>query len=442
MAKLALVARFPEFADIIAMCYVDNCFIGCSSVAEGNLKAHMAKEIFSTIDMNLREYYCNNMEILRDFSERSLSDNHLQKILGLPWNALLDVITWTIQYKTLPTKKITKRVAARILSSLFDPTGILIPAILPGRLFLQKLWDYPYQWNDELLPDHQVELAEIIAALQGEQLSLPRAIVHRSPGETITLVLFSDASSRAYATVAYLRVENEFGVSVHQIKANFKLVPLRGKERFTIPKVELLGLYLSGKLALFLFDKLELTFDSVHFFGDNTATLAWLSKPPREGVFVRNRLQFLTETFSFFASKGLPCHVHYVESKVNPADRATRGLSGAELAADHVWLRGPDQLLTPPVSWPVFQPRVVDSPDLSEAIHPVVLSEDSFPLEPIAVELEVEPQPAKPLDGLSRALLPRFGSPLPRCSRFGMPRNSCQPSRSNASPSSGLFFKQ
>jgi hypothetical protein len=40
-----------------------------------------------------------------------------------------------------------------ITASIFDPLGLLSPAVIAYKMFLQKLWQDRLQW-DELLPSH------------------------------------------------------------------------------------------------------------------------------------------------------------------------------------------------------------------------------------------------------------------------------------------------
>ncbi|CAJ0570784.1 unnamed protein product, partial [Mesorhabditis spiculigera] len=254
---------------------------------------------------------------------------------------------------------------------LYDPSGILIPVIIRSRIFMQQLWKFYSKWSDELGPEHQLEFEKLFSELQDEVLQLPRAIAFRADNESITLALFSDASNNAYACVAYLRVQSNSKVYVHHIRANFKLVPLHHRDRFTTPKVELLGMYLSAKSARFLVAKLDLAISSVHFHCDNTAVLGWLRNPPTKvGPFVRNRLRYIHETVSLFAAQGLISDFHYVATKENPADVATRGCTGRELVTDSNWLHGPPSLEQDPQSWPPFSSQPPPEPNDDLALAP------------------------------------------------------------------------
>ena len=47
----------------------------------------------------------------------------------------------------------TKRGVLANTASIFDPLGLLSPAVIAYKIFLQKLWQDKLQW-DKLLPAH------------------------------------------------------------------------------------------------------------------------------------------------------------------------------------------------------------------------------------------------------------------------------------------------
>ena len=74
------------------------------------------------------------------------------------------------------------------------------------------------------------------------------------------------------------------------------------------------------------------------FWTDSKVVLGYINnEAKRFHIFVANRVQQIREYTS-------PSQWHYIESKANPADDASRGLSAQDLISDPRWLSGPNFL--------------------------------------------------------------------------------------------------
>ena len=83
-------------------------------------------------------------------------------------------------------------------------------------------------------------------------------------------------------------------------------------------------------------------------FTDSKVVLSWLAKPPSTWTtFVRNRVAKIIPVLAF-------SQWSYVNTKTNPADLATRGLSVAKFLSARLWFSDPDFLSTSE-----FTPRIV-----------------------------------------------------------------------------------
>ena len=75
-----------------------------------------------------------------------------QNVLGLEWDPRLD------QLQIVPSEKLmneaswrfSKRNALALISSLFDPLGLLSPLSITGRIFMQSLWKLKINWDEPL----------------------------------------------------------------------------------------------------------------------------------------------------------------------------------------------------------------------------------------------------------------------------------------------------
>ena len=92
--------------------------------------------------------------------------------LGLLRNPTIDnfqVKNNTTQVQPTNFTASTKRKVLATTESIFDPLGLLSPAVIAYKIFLQKLWQDKLQW-DELLPAHlQQEIHKQLQQSQGQQ---------------------------------------------------------------------------------------------------------------------------------------------------------------------------------------------------------------------------------------------------------------------------------
>ena len=63
------------------------------------------------------------------------------------WDTTKDMIISSVQMKKAP---FTKRRIAKTTSSIFDPSGFLIPFILMAKLLLQELWQLGCSRDEEV----------------------------------------------------------------------------------------------------------------------------------------------------------------------------------------------------------------------------------------------------------------------------------------------------
>ena len=114
-----------------------------------------------------------------------------------------------------------------------------------------------------------------------------------------------------------------------------------------IPRLELTAATVSVKMGAFLCKELDnVDIESIRYYTNSMTVLRYLNnKKKRFPVFVSIRVRLIhdfTETSQW----------RYIDTKNNPADLASRGMKGNELAGKNVWLAGPEFLAKPEVDWP------------------------------------------------------------------------------------------
>ncbi|KAK6028779.1 hypothetical protein OSTOST_05133, partial [Ostertagia ostertagi] len=68
-------------------------------------------------------------------------------------------------------------------------------------------------------------------------------------------------------------------------------------------------------------------------------------------TFVANRVKKIRTVLNTFADSKVITAFHYINTDLNPADCATRGLSAREIS-EHIWWKGPPHICLPPSQWP------------------------------------------------------------------------------------------
>ena len=170
------------------------------------------------------------------------------KILGVTWDYIQDALTFNIGDVShhMESSEPTKRNVVSMTARFFDPLGVVSPVTVPFKMFFQRLCERGVGWDTPLTGDLLREWDK----LQGmESLVLPRCYFNEVSDRprSIRLIGFCDASTKAYAAVVYLRIEDDTQVCVRFIAAKTHVVPLGG---MTIPRLELLSALLLSKLIV------------------------------------------------------------------------------------------------------------------------------------------------------------------------------------------------
>ena len=127
--------------------------------------------------------------------------------------------------------------------------------------------------------------------------------------KSIELHSFSDASISGYGQCSYVRMVNDQQkVHCSLVMAKSRVTPLKP---VTVPRLELTAAVVSTKISAFLQKELK--------YGCVKVVLGYISnKARRFHTFVANRVQGIRDHTS-------PDKWHYIDTKDNPADDASRG---------------------------------------------------------------------------------------------------------------------
>ena len=233
----------------------------------------------------------------------------------------------------------------RALMSVFDPLGFLAPFTVRAKILLQDVWRRGTGWDEQLHEDEQDTWVKWVAEMSSAATCrIPRCYFFKDKLlQRCELHTFCDASEKAYATVAYLRVSyNDGSTEVKLIRSKSLVAPLKPR---SIPRLELQAALIGARLAKTIVSEHNLQIDEQVFWTDSKTVLCWLKSDPRNyQVFVANRLGELDELTN-------PDQWRWVPTKENPADDATKD-NPLDFSQTSRWINGPSFLVMESNHWP------------------------------------------------------------------------------------------
>ena len=142
-------------------------------------------------------------------------------------------------------------------------------------------------WDEEVNQEFRRRVEEVLKGFSGgNHFRVNRWLGVRPPLQEYTRVLlhvFTDASSRAYASVAYLCVADaEEKVTVNLIASKYRRAPPSGE---TTTRLELLGALLEARFLKSLRKEYKGFFktDAEFLWRDSSVALAWINQRPKRG---------------------------------------------------------------------------------------------------------------------------------------------------------------
>ncbi|GFW59835.1 uncharacterized protein TNCV_4719261 [Trichonephila clavipes] len=180
-----------------------------------------------------------------DEHKESLNTLIASKVLGVGWNEKSDTFYFdSSDLGTFLSKRMnTKRYLLQAAGRLFDPVGFIGPYTIRIKCLIQEIWCLGLDWDDKLPKQVEISWNKWCNEIHYlSEIKIPRYYFQNflpSNATTIQLYCFSDASKRAYGTVAYLRIElNDGNIISSFVASKGRVAPLK---TLSIPRLELMG---------------------------------------------------------------------------------------------------------------------------------------------------------------------------------------------------------
>ncbi len=358
-------ASFPSAADtIIHSTLVDDSLDSRPTVQQAAQLLHQLQSLLHPIDMQLKKVVSSHPAALQEVSPDSISpgmnlatfcnkDAPLPtlKTLGVIYRAEVDKFTFHLDQPDSSTQW-TKRKILQFEARLYDPHGLVLPYILSARMILQCLWRHKTDWDEPIPLTIAQKWQEWLQALPAlKEFNLPRCVHDTSFNPTsLAIHIFCDASSEAYAAVAYaVSTYEDAPTTSRLLLSKGKVAPIR---QVSIPRLELMAAELAVDLAFAVVAAFAVPMNEVQFWSDSSNVLCWLHNDTRVLTsFVGTRTAKIQRATSV-------SNWRHVPSELNPADIPSRGLLAPFLNTSQLWRHGPPFLTT--ADWP-------DQPDSVKA---------------------------------------------------------------------------
>ncbi|XP_070548117.1 uncharacterized protein [Ptychodera flava] len=273
-------------------------------------------------------------ERAKNVKDLDLSFNELpiERALGIEWCAESDTFHFSPVVKEHTS---TRRGILSAVASVFDPLGFLAPFVLRGKRILQEMCKKGTEWDDPLPDDLRPKWESWLSELRElDELQIRRCFKPDSFGtvKKIELHHFSDASLKGYGQSSYLRlVDCKDNIHCSLVMGKSRVAPLKP---VTIPRLELQAALVSVQVSNFLNKELDYETIENFFWTDSKIVLDYLNNDARRfHIFVANRIQRIKESSQ-------PEQWHYISTKENPADHASRGLGVNDMIHSN-WFKGP-----------------------------------------------------------------------------------------------------
>lgn len=378
--------EFPLAAKtIIKNHYVDD-MIDCTHTIDEAVKLiREVKYIHEQTGFEIRKFRSNSQEVIQRLGEKAekktinLSFNqNIERILGMYWNTSLDTFTFSLQFSKLTEdllnghRRPTKREVLSTLMTIFDPLGLLGFFLIYVKILLQEIWSSKIGWDNEISDIQFAKWTTWIEMLpEIEDLSIPRLYSKKlSPNapKSIELHVFVDASELAYSTVAYLRIEDEGGVECVLVGSKTRVAPLKP---MSIPRLELQAGVLGARFAKNLSESQTLKIDRRCFWTDSRVLLQWLHSESS-----RKYRQFVAFRVGEILESTEINEWHWVPTKDNVADEATKWTKKPIMSNSSRWFQGPDFLREHnnwEMDWSTFEYEYVQEEARFQITHEEIL---------------------------------------------------------------------
>ncbi|XP_049300487.1 uncharacterized protein LOC125774271 [Anopheles funestus] len=353
--------RFPRASQCIKYeHYVDDMLSSVETEEEAVTLAEDVKHVHAQGGFEIRNWLSNSREVVKRLrsaandqtSIEMCAEQGTEKVLGMWWNTEDDTFTFRLSPKNdqellAGTKMPTKREVLRTLMVIYDPLGLIGHFLMFLKVLLQDLWRSRLGWDDTLEGDVAKKWLKWVAVLPDLQKTTVRRCYRELSSHSVNniqLHIFCDASQSGMAAVAYLRFEENGIIECALVGSKTRVAPIK---YLSIPRLELQAALIGARFARHIADEHRLSITKRIFWTDSRNVVSWIrSDHRRYSPFVAFRVSELIESTNTE-------EWHWLSTKLNVADDATKWQAIPEMGPSGRWFRGPEFIWQPEGEWPI-----------------------------------------------------------------------------------------
>lgn len=210
---------------------------------------------------------------------------------------------------------------------------------------MQELWKIQIDLDSSVPNRIHTQWMQFKSQLNSiNELRINQFIISGANANEVQLHGFADASQSAYGACCYIRTRDSAGNYTTQLLiSKSRVAPIKA---VSLPRLELCAAVLLARLQEKVINSINTPETKTFLWTDSTITLSWIKSSSRKWTtFVANRVgevQRLTRVEDW----------RHVDTKSNPADMVSRGVSPFELVQSSLWWEGPDWLKLEEDNWP------------------------------------------------------------------------------------------
>lgn len=344
--------QYPKASAVVLRdFYMDDLLTGADNNTEAEEMFHDLVNLTNMGHFPLCKWTTNDWELMSviDASGTAssqpllLTDEENCSVLGVVWNPAGDTLQYAVKLAD-DYRGATKRAITSQVAKLFDPTGLVAPVVLTGKLFIREAHATTTGWDEKMEPQWEARWNEFRTSLKAlENCRIPRWI-GKTASTRVELHGFCGASAVAHAAAIYYRIEQPFGpIKCGILTAKTKIAPTKAP---AVTRLELAGALLLIQLMATVIEATGEGNASTHYWCGSAVALHWIKQPAQQWQ------AFVAKRVGEIQSSSAADDWGYVPANENPAAIAASGLAPPEIVDNQLWWQGPQWLCAPSCDWP------------------------------------------------------------------------------------------
>ena len=219
----------------------------------------------------MTKFVSNEPDLLAEISSDDKDETkEITRVLGQKWNITTDdFVMFPLQQFPKDATLYTQRKIFSLVSSIFDPFGLLSPLTIRIKIVLQQIWKLGRKWDDLIAQELHNALQKVLSSyFDMPEIRTPRTVQNFSKITSSQLHIFVDASMAAMAAVAYLRTTNSQTIPPQAcfLMGKGKIAPIK---QISVPKMQLEAAVIGVRLLQLIQREMQLTSDQIFFWSDS-----------------------------------------------------------------------------------------------------------------------------------------------------------------------------